>query len=259
MNWKSLTFSLLLSTVVCSGWARTRSNDTTFYATPLDTVVVIDSIRAERLAYQLYRERVARAKRRWLRAVPNIATIQYAGDIGFAAVGIGWDYGKNDRWETHIQLGFLPKWSNDHANLTFTLRENLVPWSIGLGSRRWEDKNARRPGQPLPWSRLAIASVEPVVFTMFLNTIFDDDFWLHEPDKYGGSYYRFSSKIRVHLGVGSRLSYNIPRNRRKHFDRISLYYQLTTYDLAIISAIPNKSLTLGDILCLGVGLQYKFW
>ena len=106
----------------------------------------------------------------------------------------------------------------------------------------------------------AFASFEPAVFTSSLSTIFNNQFWVKEPEKYnGGDYYRFSSKVRLHLGVGSRLSLNIPNRQRRHFDRISFYYELSTYDLAIISAVPNEKLTLGDILCLGIGLQYKFF
>ena len=80
---------------------------------------------------------VAQWQRRWLALIPNIGSVQYAGNIGMFAAGPGWDYGKNDRWETLILLGYVPKYHTDRGNVTFTLRQNLVPWSIGLGTRRW--------------------------------------------------------------------------------------------------------------------------
>jgi len=206
-------------------------------------------------SYASREERVERAKEIWLKVIPNISTLQYAGNIGAISAGIGWDYGKHDRWETHVQVGFLPKMDAERAACTFTLRENLIPWSFGLGKRSWAEERKDRQ-----WNRRAICSLEPLVFSMFMNTIFNDEFWVKEPEKYnGGDYYRFSSKIRTHLGLGSRLSLNIPRAKQKHFERVSIYYEISTYDLAIISAVPNKSISFGDIICAGVGIQYKFF
>lgn len=199
--------------------------------------------------------RVERAMNQWMKVIPNIGTVQYAGNIGMASLGLGWDYGRNDRWETHVQMGLLPKMEVDRMSLTFTLRENLIPWSFGIGKRSWAEER-----EGVTWNRRAICSFEPAVFSIFMNTIFNDEFWVKEPEKYnGGDYYRFSSKVRTHIGLGSRLSLNIPRDRQRHFERISLYYEISSYDLAIISAVPNKTITLDDILCLGFGLQYKFF
>ncbi len=208
-----------------------------------------------------YEQLLQRRRERWLRLAPSLSTVQYAGDIGLGALGIGWDYGRNERWETHLQLGFLPKGIGPKWNITLTLRENYVPWSLGIGSRRWADpQRTDNQGELRDWNRRAAMSIEPLVATVFINTIFDDEFWVHEPEKYnGGSYYRFPSQLRLHLGIGQRLSLNIPQARRRRYDRASLYYTLSTYDLAIITAATNEKITLADILTLGIGLQYKFF
>ncbi len=205
--------------------------------------------------------RVANVKQRWMKLTPSIGTLQYAGDVGLISIGFGWDYGRKDRWETILQTGFLPKYHSDKSDVTFTLRENFYPWSFGLGSRRWADPNGiGTSGERLSWNRRAFASIEPLYCSFFVNTIFDNEFWVHEPDKYNnGNYYRFSSKVRFHFGIGTRLSLNIPQAQRTHFDKLSVYGLLSTYDLAVISAIPNEKITLSDILCLGIGLQYKFF
>lgn len=206
-----------------------------------------------------YERHVLKMHQRWMKAIPNIVSVQHAGNIGFLSAGIGWDYGQYDCWETHLQIAFLPKYHNDRFDITFTIKENLVPWSFGLGPRRWADENVAHPNRR-PWNRRAFASIEPLVGSLFVNTIFNNEFWVHEPEKYnGGDYYRFSSKMRINVGIGSRISFNIPKEHRRHFDRISLYYELSTYDLAISSAIPNKKITASDILTLGIGIQYKFW
>ena len=220
--------------------------------------VAAQEAETEETAYEAF---VRRRHERWMKLTPSLASLQYAGDIGMISAGFGWDYGRHDRWETTIHAGFLPKFHSDRADVTFTLRQNFIPWSIGLGSRRWaDDAKTDMNGERLQWNRRAFASFEPIYFTVFLNTIFDDEFWVHEPEKYnGGDYYRFSSKVRLHLGLGTRFSVNIPHAQRKHFDKVSYYAVLSSYDLAIISAIPNEKLTMRDIMCLGVGVQYKFF
>ena len=230
MNCRRLIFSLMFTMAIC----------TTALAEQTD-----------------YERRVEHAKERWMKLIPSIGCLQYAGDIGLISAGFGWDYGKHDRWETTIHAGFVPKYHADNWDLTFTLRENFIPWSIGLGPRRWADNTADTKRQ---WNRRAFASFEPFYSSVFVNTIFDDEFWVHEPKKYnGGNYYRFSSKVRFHFGIGSRLSLNVPQAKRSHFDKITIYGLLSTYDLAVISAIPNEKISLSDILCLGIGVQYKFF
>ena len=255
MTWRRFLSKLLIGTGLVTSSAPLLARTETKMAEALERSIEQSATRHER--------NVAQWQRRWLALLPNIGSVQYAGNIGLASVGLGWDYGKNDRWETLVLLGYVPKYHTDRGNVTFTLRQNLVPWSIGLGTRRWaqpHDATFTGSSRPLPWNRRAFASFEPAVFTSSLSTIFNNQFWVKEPEKYnGGDYYRFSSKVRLHLGVGSRLSLNIPNRQRRHFDRISFYYELSTYDLAIISAVPNEKLTLGDILCLGIGLQYKFF
>lgn len=240
MNWKWLIFSIVLSSIA---WTLKAQSDT--------------------IIMTRHEQNVETFQRRWMAFIPSLGGFQYAGNVGMISGFIGWDYGKDGRWETLIQLGFLPKYHAERAAATFTLKENYVPWSFGIGRRSWAQKRSATytgSNQPLPWNRRSRLSIEPIIGTIFINTIFNDEFWVHEPEKYNsGDYYRFPSKVRLHVGIGSRLTYNVPREHRKRFDRISGYYELSTYDLAIISAVPNKKISASDILCLGVGVQYKFF
>lgn len=198
-----------------------------------------DSTLIEHLVNVRYQERLNHIRQRWMQLIPQIGDVQYAGNIGLVSVGIGWDYGHHDRWETHVMMSYLPQWHADSYDYTFTLKQNYIPWCVCSGRD---------------------FMINPVYGTIFMNSIFDREFWGREPEKYnGGHYYRFSSKIRTHIGIGGRISYYIPEQRRMLSRRASFYYELTTYDLAIISSIPNKKISLGDILCLGFGVQYKFF
>ena len=190
------------------------------------------------LRAQGYDSRRERYEDKWMKAIPNLYIAQYAGNIGFVSVGVGWDYGKNDRWETQLLLGYLPDGVMSESMWTSTLRQNLVPWQVGC-------------------SRLV--TITPAVFTFSVNTVFNNEFWFTESERYPGDYYRFSSKLRAQIGIGGRINLHFTDIKRKETDRISLFYDLSTYDLAIISYFPNHNLRFSDILALGIGVQYRFF
>jgi hypothetical protein len=198
----------------------------------------VDSAMVERLVNERYEAYVQRAHQRWLKLIPNLGVVQYAGDIGMLSAGLGWDYGKHDRWETIILFGYLPKFNSTHHDVTFTLKENLVPWSIDCTHG---------------------VTVQPAAFTFFVNSVFDEEFWTEEPDRYPSGYYGFSSRIRYSIGFGGRVSLDIPEAKRRRTDRVSLYYELSTCDLYLVSAVPNKHISFADILRLGLGVQYRFF
>ena len=49
---------------------------------------------------------------------------------------------------------------------------------------------------------------------MYLNTVFGDEFWVNEPERYPKGYYGFSSKVRIHVFLGQRITYDIDPQRR---------------------------------------------
>ena len=164
--------------------------------------------------------------------VPNGIMLQYAGNIGMFSAGPTWNYGKNCKWETIAMAGFVPGKNGNHGATTFTLKENFSPWNIAIENKRYNN-----------------ITLEPVVFSFFGNIITGKQYWFHEPKKYNnGDYYRYSSRVRAELGMGSRINLN----------NIAFYYEFSTYDLAIRYAICNKTINLFDILSLGIGVQTRF-
>lgn len=99
-------------------------------------------------------------------------------------------------------------------------------------------------------------TVEPLYGTFFINSILSDEFWTKEPDRYPKGYYGFSSRIRFHLGIGQKITYLIPANKRFLANKISLYYEVSTCDLYVRQKFLSKTIPLKDIICLAVGLQY---
>lgn len=197
-----------------------------------DEEIVVSQPRESR-----YDRRVHRYRRRWQSLIPTHVKLQYAGNMGLISVGTGWDYGKRNQWETDIYLGFLPKYKSDENKLTFTLKQNYIPWSLQVRQSRF--------------------SVEPLTCGMYLNSVLADEFWVSEPSRYPSGYYGFSSKVRIHLYLGQRLTYDIDPKYRFRARAITFYYELSTCDLYVVSAFTNKYLKPKDYLSLSFGVKLQ--
>lgn len=190
-----------------------------------------DSLSLSRYEQRLYTRAV-----RWHRLIPNLMSVQFAGGTGMFSAGIGWDYGKNNHWETHLLLGFLPRQNHSDAYATLTLSEKYLPWRIGL--------------------RNSPVEINPLVVSLGINSILHGDFWMSEPDRYPKGYYGFSSRIRFQFGIGQRFSLNIPRERRYLSSKLSVYYEISTCDLYMRQKFLNRQIPLKDIFILGIGAMY---
>ncbi len=189
-------------------------------------------------AQNKYDKRVHKYRRTWEKLIPTHTKIQFAGDMGLLSFGTGWDYGKKNQWETDVFLGFIPKYSSSDFKMTFTLKQNYMPWSIGLGKG---------------------FSTEPLACGIYFNTVMNDDFWTKEPDRYPKGYYGFSTKIRTHVFLGQRLTYDIAHDKRITAKSITFFYEISTCDLYVISAFGNSYLKPKDYLRLSLGLKLQLF
>lgn len=131
--------------------------------------------------------------------------------------------------------GYRPPHANDHANVTFTLKQNYFPWNIDLGEK---------------------VSFEPLCCGIYVNFLFDRDFWAKQPNKYPPGYYWFSTRIRNHIFIGERITLKLNPNSSWH-KSISFFYELSTCDLYIINAIGNSYLKPKDYLSLSFGVKLQ--
>ena len=179
----------------------------------------------------------------WKRLTPNVATVQYAGNIAMASAGVGWEYGK-DKWLTEALLGYVPRYHHTQSLNTFTLRQYYTPWNIEL---------------PLSLGKGKL-KFSPVSAGMLANIVlFDGDFWTKEPTHlYGGNYYRFSTRVRFGFSLGERLSYDFSESWQRWGEGVEFYYEFSVHELGVISAVPNDCVQLYDILSLGIGARWKF-
>lgn len=187
---------------------------------------------------QIYRQRVERMHKGWNDIIPNIATLQYAGGIGMFSLGIGWDYGSKQQWETHLLLGYLPDDGKRNGYASMTLKEIYTPFNVHLTSS---------------------ITYNPLYVTLMLNTTLNGDFWVKEPDRYPAGYYGFSSKVRFHIGVGQKFKLRNMEHRTHWFKDLTFYYEISSCDLYIRQKIVSPKIPTKDILSIGIGLQYTLF
>lgn len=171
----------------------------------------------------------------WERMKPTHVKMQYAGGMGVLSTGVGWDYGKRRQWETDVLLGYLPaKYASDFL-LTLTVKQNYIPWSMSF-DKHW--------------------ALEPFYCGMYLTTIAGEEFWEKEPGRYPNRYYNFSTKIRPYIFIGQRMNFNLKNSIEQH---ISLFYEVSTCELYIISKATNRSLTMRDVLRFSFGAKVQLF
>jgi len=184
-----------------------------------------------------YKKRVEGYRDFWESLIPTYTKFQYAGGMGLVNFGIGWSYGKRDQWETDAFLGYIPRYSSDNSKITFTLKQNFIPWQKPLNKT---------------------LTLEPLTCSLYFNTVFSDEFWTKEPDRYPKGYYGFSTRVRTHISIGQRLRVNIPDKKRFFSRSITAFYEISTCDLYLSNAFTNH-LSPEDYLRLSFGLKFDIF
>lgn len=198
-------------------------------------VVCAENLKKEEME-QRHDRNLQRYKQGWSKLIPQYQKIQYAGSMGLISFGVGWDYGKNEQWETDLFLGYLPRFDGKHGHATITLKENYIPWKLKIGSGKW--------------------MAEPFTVSLYMNKIFGDEFWSREPDKYPDGYYGLATNLRFNLAFGQRISMRVKPIGLS--DNLTFFYEFGTNDLYIISYATNKYLRFTDIFNLSLGIKLKF-
>jgi hypothetical protein len=186
------------------------------------------------IAQSAYEKRVEKRQIQWSKLIPTHHQMQVAGGMGFLSFGSGWDYGTKNQWETVTFLGFIPKYSTDKIKITFTLKQSYIPWEKHYNE---------------------YLSFTPLSCGMYATTILDSDFWMSQPDKYPNRYYTFSTKLRFNIFVGQRFTFKIPHAKRIFSRAVSVFYELSSNELYIVSALGNHSMKPQDYLRLSFGVK----
>ncbi len=232
MKSKPSVFSLVLLLAAITATASPAAHDVTAAAKPEHISATESSCPAAG------HERPTRDTRRdesyvgWRRLIPTRLTVQFAGGMGMFSAGIGWEYGRRGQWATDLFAGFIPASAIGRTYPTTTAKQSYTPWSIRCCRER--------------------LSVEPLTCGMYINSVIADEFWLREPSRYPKGYYGFSTKLRAHLFVGQ--SYRFHLRGGGVLRDISLFWEMNTCDLYLISRITNRYMDFGDYVGLSVGI-----
>lgn len=184
-----------------------------------------------------YDNRIHRYRRYWANLIPTQLIIQNAGNMGLVSAGLGWDYGGHRQWETHLLIGFIPKYESPRAKFTFTLKQTYIPWSRVVGHD---------------------LSFEPLTCGLYFNTVAGHEFWKEQPHRYPDKYYAFlSTRFRLNVFLGQRLTKVIPDNSRKFVKSITAFYEVSTCDLYIRSAFIDDKVKISDIVGLSLGIKLQ--
>ncbi len=239
MNRKELIISLLLIFSTAPALADVLPQDSLTHEDSLKYFADqdIDGTRIAKQEERPYDRRVHRYRRYWGQLIPTSIVAQNAGNMGVVSVGMGWEYGGHEQWETQLLFGYIPKFKSSRGKLTITLKQNYIPWSLYL-------KNG--------------CSLEPLRCGLYLNTVAGHEFWKSQPGRYPDKYYAFlSTKFRINVFVGQGVTKVIPVNRRKFIKSITAFYEISTCDLYIRSIWMDSKVSLIDILGLSLGVKLQ--
>lgn len=124
-----------------------------------------------------------------------------------------------------------------------TLKENYIPWSITLTPQSAYKKNGR-------WT------LEPFTSSIYINTVFGHEFWKSQPSRYPDGYYQLlSTRFRLNMAFGQRVTFEIPNKKRSFSKSISFFYEVGTCDLYVRAMFQDSSIKLKDVLGLSIGMK----
>jgi hypothetical protein len=222
MNMKWFTFSI-------AGWLL-------FSATSAPAQAIATPEQQDTLRVSRYDKRVHIHRSRWEKMIPTHSKLQFAGNMGFLSLGLGWDYGKQRQWETDWFVGVIPKSSSARSKVVTTLKQNYIPWSVQISDG---------------------FSVEPLSCGLYITSVFGEEFWTKQPNRYPKGYYNFSTKIQPNVFVGQRLTYKVKHSRIVIAKEVTFFYELSTDGFSVVSAATNSYLRPVDYLHLSFGLKFQ--
>ncbi len=171
--------------------------------------------------------------------IPETATIQRAGSIGYNSFGVGYNLFGNKRGSLDFAWGYVPKSKGGRQDI-FAGKFAYRPISIKL--KDFGILNLVNPG-------VFVTHHPGGKFHTTLNK-----------DQYPAGYYWWSSAVRFHISASTELKINTPKSLAKTgVEHMALYSEFNTNELYAVSWFKNrKHLPLSDIFKLGFGVKAYF-
>jgi len=166
---------------------------------------------------------------------PDQVGIQYAGSIGYASFGIGYNLFK-EKTALSFHYGYVPEVKGGELHIA-AVKFEYKPFAIAIGKQ------------------LIFHPFNPVVFLSY--TIGKNFAFKFDKDQYMDDYYFWSPALREHLGFSSELK--ILGDKSSKIKSISLYTESNTNDLYMVSWYANRTtIPIYKIFHLGFGVRMNF-
>jgi hypothetical protein len=158
--------------------------------------------------------------------IPKTVQLQYAGDMGFLSLGVGYTFLK-DKGSVNFIYGYLPEWVNGVEVNTIAVKGTyqLLPLNVN------------------PQIKTSTYVGTTVMRSFAHNTYVD--FPSYFPHKY-----YFTNALHVSLIIGQNLKFNKLKN-------ISIFTEISTLDYYLYYFIKNKHIDFQDIWNLSFGISAR--
>lgn len=168
--------------------------------------------------------------RDWL--LPDYAKVQFAGNIGFLSLGVGYQF-LNERLNSELIYGFVPK-SISKAEPVHTITiKNTLPFFI----RDYKT-----------------ITISPITgFTFSFDT--GNNSTLILPDKYPKGYY-FTNAFHFTIFVGANVHKDFVNPGL--FKGVDFYFELGTVEKFLWYAFKYEEVMINDVLSTAIGLNLYF-
>lgn len=168
-------------------------------------------------------------------AAPDFIVIQYAGSIGYLSAGTGYDVFKS-KGRASVHFGSVPKARGGLLNV-ITGKVFYEPWNTRISDRLW---------------------LNPADIGLMASYHMGENFRKNVPDLLNGdNYYWWHTSLRIHLAMETALSIEMEPNR--FFSKVTVYSELNTNDLYLVSFFKNaSSLSGSEMIKAGIGVRFNF-
>ncbi len=158
--------------------------------------------------------------------LPDHAKAQFAGTIGFIAVGAGYDWSKG-KLEGDLYYGYVPSWVGGVDIHSLTAKLTWLPLKREYNNEIVVD-----------WLNAGF----------LINYAFGRRYHLFSRTNYSFVYYGFPTAAHIALFLGGGVSKK----------KIGLYYEIGTTDRDLASYATNsKAIPFTDIINIGIGARFR--
>jgi len=163
-------------------------------------------------------------------------TLQFAGSTGFLTAGYSRQSAAG-KVDLGLLYGYTPEFAGGEDLHTANLKFIYQPFNLRIAPAFF---------------------IQPVQTGIFISQHFGKNLSFRWPEKYKKGYYWWLPSTRLHLLLGSQVSY-FPENKK--IKRVAFYFEANTNDLYVASYSANRnyrSIPFYDIIFFGMGTRIYF-